>query len=282
MTSYGGAYGWGTIFSYNLSNSVYTKVKDFDYVNGGATPLGSLMKSFDGKLYGMTSRGGTYDKGVAFSFDTSGNTYTKIQDFDGLNGSTPTYTFFTEVLQSVLPVQLVSFNAERNGSTNLLKWSTENEINTNRFEIERSSNSRAFASIGSINALGSSKIQNNYSYTDEQPLKAINYYRLKIIDKDGKFSYSEIRSINNTGSFNVVVYPNPVKSNLTLDFNSEKKTDAKLEIVNAEGKPVLSKKIQIAQGASKQQINTSVLSSGNYFIKIISSEAQTELKFIKQ
>jgi uncharacterized repeat protein (TIGR03803 family) len=281
MTSYGGAYGWGAIFSYNVSSQVYTKIKDFDYTNGG-TPLGSLMKGSNGILYGMTSRGGAYDKGVAFSLDTAGNTYTKIQDFNGLNGSIPTYTFFTELPEPVLPLQLISFNAERNGSTNLLKWSTENEINTNRFEIERSSNSRAFVPIGSIKALGISKIKNDYSYTDEQPLKATNYYRLKIIDKDGKFSYSQIRSINNTGSFNVVVYPNPVRDNLTLDFNSEKKIDAKLQIVNAEGKPVLSKKIQIEQGASKQQINTSALSSGNYFIKITSSDIQSELKFIKQ
>jgi len=97
MTTYGGTTNSGTIFSYNPFSGVYKKVKDFDYDNGGV-PKGSLLKGSDGKLYGVTSQGGAFDDGVAFSFDPVKNIYTKIQDFNDSNGKAPTYTFFTELL----------------------------------------------------------------------------------------------------------------------------------------------------------------------------------------
>jgi hypothetical protein len=181
-----------------------------------------------------------------------------------------------------LPLQLLSFSAQHNGKTNLLKWSTSNEINTDRFEIERSSNSRDFVKIGSVQSTSNGKIKNDYMFTDAQPLKAINYYRLKMLDKDGKYTYSAVRSINNSSSFDVTLYPNPVKNDLTLNFSSEKMMDVQIEIVNAEGKLVLSKKIQIAQGESKQTINIASLNTGNYFVRFVSSGGQTALRFVKQ
>jgi uncharacterized repeat protein (TIGR03803 family) len=102
MTSQGGSYGYendnngyGVIFSFDPSSSTYTKLKDFNGSNG-RNPSGSLMEASDGKLYGMTSQGGSYGYendnngyGVIFSFDPSTSTYTKLKDFDGTNGSNP-------------------------------------------------------------------------------------------------------------------------------------------------------------------------------------------------
>ncbi len=88
MTFTGGSNGFGVIFSFDPSSSTYTKLKDFDYTNGGH-PHGSLIQASDGKLYGMTLRGGQSDYGVIFSFDPSSSTYTKLQDFDNTNGGYP-------------------------------------------------------------------------------------------------------------------------------------------------------------------------------------------------
>jgi uncharacterized repeat protein (TIGR03803 family) len=85
MTSSGGSSGNGVIFSYDQSTSVYTKLVDFDYANGG-NPRGSLIQAKDGKLYGMTYSGGIGRFGVIFSFDPSSSTYIKLKDFDGTNG----------------------------------------------------------------------------------------------------------------------------------------------------------------------------------------------------
>jgi uncharacterized repeat protein (TIGR01451 family) len=198
------------------------------------------------------------------------------------NAPVQTNTEKTVVQNLVLPLQLLSFTAQRNNATNLLKWSTADEINTDHFEIQRSSNGKDFSAIGSVQSLNNGKITNNYQYTDNSPLKGVNFYRLKMVDKDGKYSYSSIKSINNASSFDVTVYPNPVKNDLVLDFISEKNLDMQLQIVNAEGRMIFSGKITVAAGESKQTINASTFSTGSYFIKLISSEGETALRFIKQ
>jgi uncharacterized repeat protein (TIGR03803 family) len=88
MTPLGGAFGYGVIFSFDPSSSAYTKLEDFDSVRG-INPHGSLLQASNGKLYGMTFRGGTTDAGVIFSFDPSTSTYTKLKDFDYGSGANP-------------------------------------------------------------------------------------------------------------------------------------------------------------------------------------------------
>lgn len=88
MTSKGGSKGYGVIFSFAPSTSIYTKLKDFDNTNGSA-PYGSLLQAADGNLYGMTAKGGSKGYGVIFSFAPSTSTYTKLKDFDNTNGSAP-------------------------------------------------------------------------------------------------------------------------------------------------------------------------------------------------
>jgi uncharacterized repeat protein (TIGR01451 family) len=198
------------------------------------------------------------------------------------NSPVQTNTEKTVVQNLVLPLQLLSFTAQRNNATNLLKWSTADEINTDHFEIQRSSNGKDFSAIGYIQSLNNGKITNNYQYTDNRPLKAVNFYRLKMVDKDGKYTYSLVRSINNASSFDVTVYPNPVKNNLVLDFVSDKNTDMQMQILNAEGRIVFSGKITVAEGESKQTINASAFNAGSYFIKLISADGETALKFVKQ
>ncbi|HSN09776.1 MAG TPA: choice-of-anchor tandem repeat GloVer-containing protein, partial [Hanamia sp.] len=88
MTAFGGLDDAGVIFSFDPSTSIYTKLKDFDIVNG-TNPTGRLLQASNGKLYGMTVYGGSSDNGVLFSFDPSTSTYTKVLDFDGINGSNP-------------------------------------------------------------------------------------------------------------------------------------------------------------------------------------------------
>lgn len=88
MTEFGGSYGFGTLFSFDPSTSVYVKLMNFDDIIGGY-PYGCLMLASDGKLYGMTSEGGTGGYGVIFSFDPSTSVYAELKDFDNINGSYP-------------------------------------------------------------------------------------------------------------------------------------------------------------------------------------------------
>ena len=83
-----GAGGYGVIFSYDPVTSIYTNLKNFDNTNG-STPFGSLLQANDGKLYGMTSHGGSQNFGVIFSFDPVSSIYTNLKDFDSTNGANP-------------------------------------------------------------------------------------------------------------------------------------------------------------------------------------------------
>ena len=88
MTTYGGINNAGVIFCFDPATAVYTKVKDLDVTNG-AWPYGNLMQAADGKLYGMTSYGGSRNSGVIFCFDPVTLIYTKKYDLNGGNGGTP-------------------------------------------------------------------------------------------------------------------------------------------------------------------------------------------------
>ncbi|HWY35198.1 MAG TPA: T9SS type A sorting domain-containing protein, partial [Nitrosopumilaceae archaeon] len=90
LTVGGGANSYGTIFEYDPINNIYQKKLDLDNVNTGSNPHQNLISALDGKLYGLTSMGGSNNKGVLFEFDPITNIFTKHIDFDGLtNGSTP-------------------------------------------------------------------------------------------------------------------------------------------------------------------------------------------------
>ncbi len=89
MTRAGGSHDIGEIFSYDPLSGIYTNLQNFDNTNG-ARPYGSLMQASDGKLYGVTSQGGSSDNGVIFSFDPSSAVYTKLKDFDNTSGRLPT------------------------------------------------------------------------------------------------------------------------------------------------------------------------------------------------
>jgi hypothetical protein len=103
-----------------------------------------------------------------------------------------------------------------------------------------------------------------------------------MVNKDGSFTYSEIKSINDAISFAVNIYPNPVKTNLTLNFSSDNATNAQIEIVNNEGEILLSKQISIAEGTSTQNINTASLVSGIYYIRCVTADGESETKFVKE
>jgi hypothetical protein len=186
------------------------------------------------------------------------------------------------VMITSLPVKLLNFTATKQGGQALLQWTTEQEVNSKYFSVERSSDGVNFSSIGQVNALGTSSVAKTYSFTDAKPTVGTNYYRLRMVDKDGQFAYSQTRSISIAVIFDASIFPNPVQNNLNLSFSSGSATAVQVEIINNEGKKVASRQVQVAAGASTQTINTASLSSGTYYVRLISAEGETELKFVKQ
>ncbi len=113
---------------------------------------------------------------------------------------------------ATLPVKIISFTASAQGKTALIEWSATNEISSDHYIVERSKDGITFTSISKISDKGNTGGVNHYSLVDNTPYPGLNYYRLKQVDKDGRFVYSEIKSVRfNTGK-ELEVYPNPVTS----------------------------------------------------------------------
>ena len=188
-----------------------------------------------------------------------------------------TNTESTIVTSELLPVQLLSFTAKKEGTGNLLSWSTTQETNFSNFVIERSLNGREFSPIGSVRAG-----QSNYNFQDKTPVKGINYYRLKMMDKDGKYAYSTVRSINNSRIFSVNVYPNPATNILQLQLDSEKKSDIQLQVVGMDGKLLQTQKLSITEGSSLRTLSINKIPKGHYSLNITTSaKEQWSIKFEK-
>ncbi|PWJ55955.1 putative secreted protein (Por secretion system target) [Dyadobacter jejuensis] len=130
------------------------------------------------------------------------------------------FIYLSTTEASPLPVTLTQFNVSRDEQSALLNWSTANEENSNVFVIERSADAKNWNEIGQVNASELSLKELKYSFSDASPYAGINYYRLKMVDLDGSFAYSSIRSLRMDAVASVVLYPNPVSNRLMFqDLN---------------------------------------------------------------
>lgn len=129
-----------------------------------------------------------------------------------------------------LPIDLASFNVRQANSENLLEWKTYQEKEFSHFELEKSTNGLKFETLSIIHS--KEKGSNNYSYVDKTIKNGENYYRLKLVDKDGKHKYSVIESINNTIT-QIKLSPNPAKEILYISGYG---SNQKLKIFAADGR----------------------------------------------
>lgn len=166
----------------------------------------------------------------------------------------------TVIQETVLPIELLAFEANQKNNTVLLTWQTESETNNAYFTIEHSLDGRIFESIAKIEGAGMSTSMQNYSYQHKKIVNGINYYRLKQTGFDGTFEYSNIITLKNKER-EVVIYPNPVQDILSIDIHEEAATKA-IRIFNGQGR--LIKTIQ------EEQVNIDVadLHRGLYLLFI--------------
>lgn len=172
------------------------------------------------------------------------------------------------IILNALPVTWGKFIAEKKGQTSLLTWSTLQEYNTTQFVVERSIDGEHFESIGKVKAQGNSSMVSNYQFTDVLPYKGINYYRLRQEDKDGKFTYSAVRSV----TFDIIksgfsIYPNPAKDKISIAVKGNKNV-LEMQLLNATGQLVTSFVIK----GENNLVNLPVLSPGVYFIRMNGQE----------
>lgn len=173
-----------------------------------------------------------------------------------------------------LPVTLMSFTANKENTTALLAWATTSETNSDRFGIERSADGKAWNEIGSVKSHSESSVMRNYTYTDENPLKGENLYRLKMIDQDATFAYSRIRSVLLDTGLTQYVYPNPVRKTLYVkDLNKIKS----VIITNISGRTVY-QSTQLSEIQNGLDIQT--LSQGIFVVKLTHADGSVSTQTI--
>jgi hypothetical protein len=263
--------GAGCAVSY-LSNNLEISVVQTGYTFTGSNVAGIEYPAVD-----------TSAKQVMFTVsNTTINTFTYKAGANNLDASAVSrqkgiyFKGFNYVPVTILPVKYLSFDAVSANKAVTLNWATTEEINNNHFEVERSFNGSSFTNIGIVLdgfANGTKKV---YSLKDNSALlqeNAIVYYRLKQVDNNGRFTYSNILVVRTKNENNVEmqVSPNPFVQTLTVRFNSnEKTTNASVRIINLSGQTVINKGVSVNKGFNNVQLNgLSNLPSGVYVASLI-------------
>jgi Secretion system C-terminal sorting domain len=180
-----------------------------------------------------------------------------------------------------LPVKLLSFSAEPAGPEIKLRWSTASEMNSDHFEVERSGNGRDFTKLFTVAAYGSSFQIKNYFINDKAPIAGMNYYRLRMVDIDSKFSYSDIVALKINQIGEVQLYTNPVKDKLIFTIATSTSGKTLLQLYNMHGQLLKSKAVVLTvSGSNKMEWDIPELPKGLYLFK--TGEHPFSVPFIKQ
>lgn len=167
-----------------------------------------------------------------------------------------------------LPVELLSFAGRAEKEYNTLLWKTASEEQFSHFEIERSHDGISFEYIGTETARGTPALGASYEHRDRE-LQPLTYYRLKIVDKDASYEYSNIVSINRERETYVRIYPNPTNNWIKLNASVSSNTDVNIDILDALGREMASQKITSdSVGKLATDIDVSSFTSGSYILRI--------------
>ena len=181
----------------------------------------------------------------------------------------------------LLPIELANWSGQSEGTNNRLTWKTLSESNTDYFDIERSTDSKNFTSVGNQKAAGQSKITRSYSFVDKTANQATpQYYRLKTVDLDGTFALSSIISVNKTekGKGQIQIFPNPTKDFLSYKMLENDSETTEITLVDLVGRVVLTQKLSNTEGA----FSVAHLTSGTYIAYLKTAETINFRKVVIQ
>jgi hypothetical protein len=189
---------------------------------------------------------------------------------DGQSFNVPTDTIITyKVCSSALPLHLIDFNALLYQGSTHLSWTTNLERDVKHFEIERSANGIDFEKINIV-AANNSQNTSTYFDIDPKPLHGISYYRLRIVDFNGAYTYSNIVTINNAiASFALLgIFPNPAIDHVTIKIFCAEAQKIKLCLSTILGQNILEQYEYSAAGTQEINMPLETLAAGTYVLKM--------------
>jgi endonuclease I len=181
----------------------------------------------------------------------------------------PEYVQLIWSCTGVLPVALIDFTAVKNNDGVFLQWKAGAETNLKQYEVERSIDGVSFSKAGTVNAQNKSV----YSLTDVNlPGTRTLFYRLKMLDKDGRFVYSKTVTVKfNRANMDISLYPNPAVNEIVISLQQASMPNSIVKVTDIAGKEMLLQKVAAGQNSIRLTLNH--LPTGRYFVTVINNEA---------
>jgi len=281
----------GSDFSTNANSSIYVSVTDPD-VPGSPGDAVNKIEIFSGAP----------GSGINATLLTS-NTGSTTLNYIHTTIATNTYYYFAKITQvdgdmiwtspvwvyritTPLPIYITNFSGQRVNNAVKLNWTTAQEMNVDRFEIERSVDGISYLPVGNVRSkFHTSSIPTDYDFLDESPRNGTNFYRLKEWKLDGSFAYSPVVAVKFDRPLITIagVSPNPAVHSVQINCLALENGMITCTFYNADGRRVLETKLSFTTGSNTITQDVSSLPPGAYFIVLSRpNERITESKFLKQ
>jgi hypothetical protein len=186
---------------------------------------------------------------------------------------------------STFPVEWLSFTATPQGDQVALRWETAQEVNHSHFVIERSADGASFQAIGERQGAGDASQITAYQFVDATPNQGVNYYRLKQVDLDGSFAYSERREVQLEATASLqwqAISPNPAQETLTVRWLAALNQTIQAELLTVQGQVVRSHIQHVQAGPGHLTFDLPDLPAGMYLYRLRAGEQVRQGKWVKQ
>jgi hypothetical protein len=184
---------------------------------------------------------------------------------------------------AALDVELLSFTGYNENGKNFLDWVTVTEINTDYFILEKSLDGVNFVALDQVPAAGNSTTRLEYGSIDHNPAVGVNYYRLKVVDQDGTYEYSEIVVIEVRSDFAIQsLIPNPTNGQVQVVFSSDFSGKVDLRIQDMTGRIIIDREINAARGINNLSIDLTQFASGVYNVVLDNQHVQIRERIVKR
>lgn len=220
------------------------------------------------------------DNNFYAEFQAQPNT-TYLINLDGFGGDACSFKLQINSSPQVLPVELLFFDAVARGDKVELNWSTATEEENDFFEVQRSRDASSYAPIDRVPGNGTSSERHDYRIFDEDPLNGVAYYRLKQVDRDGAYEYSDPVAVDLRKEGRLKLYPNPVQDELRLEWSEGLDGEGRVRIFDAFGRLVLEEKVGPSEARS-HRISMAGQRSGVYFLEFRADNERLVQSFIKE
>lgn len=254
-------------------NKIILKIYGTLIINEGDLKLSSNSVIYvypNGQIRGQSA--GIIEIGSIKKFDYSNAAINGAMMANNITGGEP----FGFVTFAVLPVTFIEFSAVRNSNSIILVWTTADEHNNHHFEIERSTNGINWIAVGNVLASNKAFGVNHYKYIHQSSSSSNVYYRLKQVDIDGKFMYSQIKKIANIEADFVKIYSSS-EQKISFEF-SEPANSVIMKLLSLNGQIIHIYKFK--ESTLRYELNIPATIKGVYVVQVITNNANSTVKKI--